>query len=127
MFPRSWTERIQDILDAISEIETFTHGMAFDALRNDPKTIRAVELDFIIIIIRDCSRATGFIQHVQDGGMQGCVDGLQLGLHATYPRQDAHGSALASAPDRHAFASCESVGSPVLPHARSKAVPCRQA
>jgi uncharacterized protein with HEPN domain len=49
MFPRSWTERIQDILDAISEIETFTHGMAFDALRNDPKTLRAVELDFIII------------------------------------------------------------------------------
>jgi uncharacterized protein with HEPN domain len=49
MLPRSWTERIRDILDAMSEIETFTHGMAFDAFRNDAKTIRAVELDFIII------------------------------------------------------------------------------
>ena len=49
MLPRSWTERIRDILDAMSEIETFTHSMAFDAFRNDTKTIRAVELDFIII------------------------------------------------------------------------------
>jgi uncharacterized protein with HEPN domain len=49
MFPRAWTERIRDILDAIAEIETFTQGMTFDAFRNDPKTIRAVELDFIII------------------------------------------------------------------------------
>ena len=36
----------------------------------------------------DCSRATGFIQHVQDGVMQGFVDGLQFGLHATDPAQD---------------------------------------
>jgi len=49
MFPRAWTERIRDILDAMSEIETFMHGMAFDALRNDPKTLRAIELDFILI------------------------------------------------------------------------------
>ena len=49
MFPRGWIERIRDILDAIAEIETFTQGMDFDALRNDPKTLRAVELDFIII------------------------------------------------------------------------------
>src|SRR5215467_914175 len=33
----------------------------------------------------DCSRATGFIQLVHDEVRQGFVDGLRLGLHATYP------------------------------------------
>jgi len=41
--------RIQDILDAIVEIQSFTMGMDFESFRNDPKTIRAVELDFIIV------------------------------------------------------------------------------
>jgi hypothetical protein len=36
----------------------------------------------------DCSRATGVIQPVHDAVMQGFVDGLQLGLHATCPAQD---------------------------------------
>ena len=49
MLPRGWIERIRDILDAMAEIETFTQGMDFDAFRKDPKTLRAVELDFIII------------------------------------------------------------------------------
>src|SRR5215813_5407356 len=74
----------------------------------------------------DCSRATGFIQPVHDGVMQGFVDGLQLGLHATYPMQDAHGSALASVPDRHSFASCDSAGCPAPPHSRWRAAVCRQ-
>ena len=38
----------------------------------------------------DCSRATGFIQPVHDEVMQGFVDGLQLGLHATYLAQDVY-------------------------------------
>src|SRR6266850_2835548 len=74
----------------------------------------------------DCSRDTGLIQHVHDEVRRGFVDGLQLGSHATYPMQDAHGSALASAPDRHSFASCDSVGSPAPPHSMSTAVTCRQ-
>ncbi len=49
MSPRAWLERIQDILDAIAESKAFIHVMAFGAFRHDPKTIRAVELDFIII------------------------------------------------------------------------------
>ena len=49
MFPRSWRERIHDILDAVAEINTFTQGIAFDVFRYDAKTMRAVELDFIII------------------------------------------------------------------------------
>lgn len=46
---RIWTERIRDILDAITEIQTFTRDMTFDTFRADRKTIRAVELNFIII------------------------------------------------------------------------------
>jgi len=49
MSPRSWRERIRDILDAIAEIKAFTQGIEFDAFRHDSKTIRAVELNFIII------------------------------------------------------------------------------
>jgi hypothetical protein len=40
--------------------------------------------------IGDCSRATGLIQPVHDEVMQGFVDGLQLGLHATCPAQDGY-------------------------------------
>ena len=36
-------------------------------------------------LLRDCSRAAGFIQLVHDEVMPGFVDGLRLGLHATYP------------------------------------------
>ena len=49
MSPRSWLERIQDILDAIDEIQSFTKGIDFENFKHDTRTIRAVELDFIII------------------------------------------------------------------------------
>ncbi len=49
MSPRTWKDRIRDILKAISEIQAFTHGMDFDAFQNDEKTIRAVEMNLIII------------------------------------------------------------------------------
>src|SRR5215208_2910850 len=74
----------------------------------------------------DCSRATGFIQLVHGEVLQGFVDGLQLALHATYPVQDAHGSARASARGRHSSASCDSAGCPVPRHWMSTAVTCRQ-
>jgi uncharacterized protein with HEPN domain len=47
--PRDWKERVQDILDAIAEIQAFTHGMDFDTFRADAKTVKAVELDFIVL------------------------------------------------------------------------------
>jgi uncharacterized protein with HEPN domain len=47
--PRGWQERIQDILEAIAEIQAFTRDMEWDAWRADAKTQRAVELDFIVI------------------------------------------------------------------------------
>jgi uncharacterized protein with HEPN domain len=49
MSPRDWKDFIQDSLDAIQEIFSFTAGMNFEAFRSDLKTIRAVELNFIII------------------------------------------------------------------------------
>src|SRR5919204_1964007 len=76
--------------------------------------------------IRDCSKATGFIQPVHDGVRRGFVDGLRLGLHATYPRPSGHGSALASAPGRHSFASCDSVGCPAPLHSRWRAAACHR-
>jgi len=47
--PRDWKNRVHDILDAIAEIHAFTRGMDFDTFRADAKTLKAVELDFIVI------------------------------------------------------------------------------
>jgi uncharacterized protein with HEPN domain len=49
MSPRAWQERVRDILQAIEEIRRFTDGMDFEAFQNDDKTIRAVEMNLIII------------------------------------------------------------------------------
>jgi len=49
MSPRDWRNRVQDILDAISEIQKFTHGMSYETFKEDTKAIRAVEMNFIII------------------------------------------------------------------------------
>ena len=49
MSPRSWRDRIRDILDAIEEIQKFTHDMDYETFKQDGKSIRAVEMNFIII------------------------------------------------------------------------------
>ena len=49
MSPRRWRERVQDILDAIAEIQSFVAGMDFDRFRDDAKTLKAVGADLIII------------------------------------------------------------------------------
>jgi uncharacterized protein with HEPN domain len=49
MSPRDWRERIQDIIDSAREIQSFMGGYNFERFRQDVKTIRAVELNFIII------------------------------------------------------------------------------
>ena len=43
-----------------------------------------------IKIFRDCSKDTGFIQPVHDAVMRGVVDGLHVGLLATYPAPSVH-------------------------------------
>jgi uncharacterized protein with HEPN domain len=47
--PRDWRERVQDILEALAEIQSFTQGMDFDAFNADARTQKAVELDLIVI------------------------------------------------------------------------------
>ena len=49
MSPRDWKDYIRDILNAIQEISLFTSQATFDSFRNVIRTIRAVELNFIII------------------------------------------------------------------------------
>jgi uncharacterized protein with HEPN domain len=49
MSPRDWRNRVQDILDAISEIQRFTRRMDYETFKEDDKSIRAVEMNFIII------------------------------------------------------------------------------
>ena len=49
MSPRDWRDRIQDILDAIAEIQQFTRGMDYETFKEGDKSIRAVEMNFIII------------------------------------------------------------------------------
>lgn len=49
MSRRDWQDRIRDILDAIAEIRKFTNGMTYESFREDDKSIRAIEMNFIII------------------------------------------------------------------------------
>jgi uncharacterized protein with HEPN domain len=46
---REVRQRIRDILVAIAEIQKFTRGMDYETFHNDDRTIRAVEMNFIII------------------------------------------------------------------------------
>ena len=49
MSSRGWRERVQDVLDAIAEIKAFTKDMDFQSFLQDQRTVRAVEMNFIII------------------------------------------------------------------------------
>ncbi len=49
MSPRKWQNRVQDILDAIAEIQAFVEGYTYDRFHNDAKTIKAVGANLIII------------------------------------------------------------------------------
>ena len=49
MSVRTWQERIEDILAAIAEIETFIAGLSKGQFLADAKTLKAVVADLIII------------------------------------------------------------------------------
>lgn len=46
MSPRTWQERIEDILTCARNIESFTAGMSFDSFLEDPRTVRPVAFEF---------------------------------------------------------------------------------
>lgn len=62
MSPRNWRERVRDILDAIAEIESFTRGMDYGSFSVDTKTLKAVELNLIII----CEAASQIPSEVEE-------------------------------------------------------------
>ena len=49
MSPRDWERRIEDILEAIHEIQAFTDGMAYEEFQGDAKSRKAVGADLMII------------------------------------------------------------------------------
>lgn len=49
MPPREWRFRVQDILDAIESIRTYTEGLDFTTFESDKRTVDAVVRNLIII------------------------------------------------------------------------------
>ena len=49
MSPRTWQNRIRDILSCAYNIQQFTAGMSFQEFLGDPKTIRAVAFELTTI------------------------------------------------------------------------------
>ena len=49
MSSRKWQRRIEDILDAISEIQSFVADATFEQFKTDAKTLKAVAADLMII------------------------------------------------------------------------------
>lgn len=49
MSPRTWQERIEDILTCAQNIQVFTAVMTFESFLKDPRTIRAVAFEFTTI------------------------------------------------------------------------------
>jgi len=63
---KPWQERIQEILDAIAEIQLFKAGMSRAAFLGDAKTLKAVAAD--LTIIGEAAR------HVPENVTQNCPD-----------------------------------------------------
>ena len=49
MSSREWRHRIEDILDAITEIQSFVAGATREQFKTDAKTLKAVAADLMII------------------------------------------------------------------------------
>ncbi len=49
MSPRGWQDRLEDIMDAITKIQTYTEGLDFARFASDQKTIDAVLRNLEII------------------------------------------------------------------------------
>jgi len=47
--PRTWLDRIRDILSCAKNIQDFSVGLTFQTFLEDPRTIRAVAYEFTTI------------------------------------------------------------------------------
>lgn len=57
MSSREWPDRVRDILDAIAETQYFINRMSLDDFKADTRTVKAVELNFIMAILDSIARA----------------------------------------------------------------------
>ena len=46
MSPRTWQERLEDILTCARNIQDFASGMSLEEFSDDPRTVRAVAYEF---------------------------------------------------------------------------------
>ena len=49
MPPRDWRQRIEDIVEALERIRTYTEGTTFDSFASDQRTVDAVIRNIILI------------------------------------------------------------------------------
>ena len=49
MSPRAWTHRIEDILEAVANAQTYVEGLSFELFAADRKTVRAVAYEIGVI------------------------------------------------------------------------------
>ncbi len=49
MSSRKWPRRVEDIVDAIEEIQSFVRGLSYEQFQSDAKTLKAVAADLVII------------------------------------------------------------------------------
>ena len=49
MSPRTWLDRVRDILSCAKNIQEFTAGMMFPGFLEDPRTTRSVAFEFTTI------------------------------------------------------------------------------
>jgi uncharacterized protein with HEPN domain len=47
--PRKWKHRIRHLLEAIAECQSFTAGMTIEGFRDDPKTLKAVVWNLMVM------------------------------------------------------------------------------
>jgi uncharacterized protein with HEPN domain len=85
--PRTWRERLDDILTCARNIESFTAGTSFDAFLDDPRTIRAVAFEFTTM--GETARAIPEeIQEKYPGIPRGKMQGIRNVLVHEYFRLD---------------------------------------
>ena len=63
MSPRTWPERLEDILTCARNIRSFATGLSLDNFLDDPRTVRAVAYEFTTM--GEAARAIP--QEIQDG------------------------------------------------------------
>ena len=49
MYPEGWRTRLEDILEAIQNVQSYVRGMTFDEFASDMKTIKAAAFEIAVV------------------------------------------------------------------------------